>query len=231
MRLSEEFRRSLDTAATAYQAALGSQGSAGKGAASYLSARGISPELAAKYHLGVVDGSSADHLDYQGMICLPYQTKLGGVVSLKFRQAHNCTDECRHAKYISPYPTRLYNTLAFERADELGYIGISEGEFDAQILDGILGIPTVAVPGVDVWRNHAEWPSLFAGYKVLFFPDADEDRTGPDGKVRNPGRDLADKIKHDLPETSIVPLPGADANDAYLAQGAESLRRIIGEYI
>lgn len=213
MRLSDEFRASLDSLTTRYQAALSPSGR------SYLNGRGLGDEVIERYRLGEVDGHDASHADYTGMLSIPYCTRLGGVVSLKFRRPHECTDWCNgHAKYLGPYPTRLYNTLAFDRADRLGYIGVTEGEFDAEILDGLCGIPAVGIPGVETWKAHREWPELFKGYqRVLVFADDDE-----------PGRGLAKAILHDVDTATVISLPAKDPNAAYLAVGAQEIRRITG---
>jgi hypothetical protein len=140
----------------------------------YLAGRGITEDVAVDYGLGVVDGSLPEHEAYKGMLCIPYLTPLGGVVSLKFRRAHDCTSECEHAKYISPYPTRLFNTSALDRADDLGYVFLTEGEIDAILLDSC-GFPAIGVPGVECWQQHDEWRSLLAGYPRVFVPfDRDE---------------------------------------------------------
>src|SRR5580704_13147941 len=149
MRLSDEFRNGLDIAARAYAETLFIPGSQ---AQSYLLGRGIAPEVADAYRLGEVDGSIPEHASYKGWISIPYLTKLGGVVSLKFRRISG-----EGVKYIGPYPTRIYNTLAFERAEQLGYIGICEGEIDAITTDSLCGIPTVGIPGVETWKAHPEW--------------------------------------------------------------------------
>jgi len=133
------------------------------------------------------------------------------------------------SKYITPYPTRIYNPMAFDRAEQLGYVAICEGEFDAIILDSVCGIPAVAIPGAETWKAHPEWREMFAGFsRVLVFKDRDEDRTGPDGKVRNPGRELAHQIFSVLDTAHIVDLPGKDVNDTYLSHGAGTIREAAG---
>jgi DNA primase len=167
----------------------------------------------------MVDESHDEHSKYAGMICIPYVTKLAGVVSLKFRQPHACIEACGHAKYIGPYETRLYNTLAMDQADRLGYIAACEGEVNALTLDYLCGIPAVGIPGAEMWKAHPEWRELFKGYgRVLFFPDNDE-----------AGERLAGCIGRDIDTLKIVKLPdGADANKAFMEIGADEIRRIAG---
>jgi DNA primase len=212
VRLSEEYRRSLEAMAASYQRALSPEGLA------YLASRGISPELAAYYRLGMVDGSHAEHQMYTGMLCFPYITRLGGVVSLKFRQAHDCTDECGHARFIGPYESRLYNPLALDWADRLDVVAITEGEIDAITLGGLCRIPAVGIPGTEMWKAHREWKELFRGYsQVLVFPDNDD-----------PGKELGRAILRDIDTAKLIQLPGKDVNSTFQAHGAELIRKAAG---
>jgi len=152
------------------------------------------------------------------MLCFPYLTR-NGVVSLKFRQAHDCNSECEHQRFITPYQTRLYNTLSMDKADEIGIIAICEGEIDAITLDYHCGIPAVGVPGVKTWIKHPEWKLLFQGYRsVLMFADDDED-----------GRKLAERVKDDIRDSHTLTLGAKDANAAYLMAGnGDEIRRKAG---
>jgi DNA primase len=221
MRLSEELRASLDAAALRYQDALLEPDLP---AQNYLLGRGISLAVADAYRLGVVDGSIPEHASYKGWISIPYITRLGGVVSLKFRRLSG-----GEPKYLTPYPTRLYNTMALDRAERLGYVAICEGEFDAIILDALCAIPAVAIPGVETWKAHPEWREMFTGFsRVLLFMDQDQDRPGPDGKVRNPGRELGNQLLSALDTAHLVQLPAKDVNEAYLQFGADKIREMAG---
>jgi DNA primase len=212
--LSEESRASLGMMAAAYRAAL----AASPQALSYLSGRGIGQAAIERFQLGLVDGSFAENAIYSGRICIPYLTKLGGICSLKFRVAHDCDDTHDHQKYITPYPTRIFNPFAFERAEQLGYIGISEGEFDAVINTVECDIPTIGIPGVDTWVKHPEWRPLFDGYaKVLVFKDQDD-----------AGEKLAKRISHDLENAVEVNLPANDVNATFLKHGADAIREAAG---
>ncbi len=219
MRLSDEFRNSLESMTASYQAALQAP------VRGYLSGRGIGPDAVAYYRLGQVDASHGEHEQYAGMLCIPYLTKLGGVVSLKFRRPHECSEACEHAKYISPYDTRLYNPLAMDDADVRGILAIAEGEFDAMILDFYCGIPAVGIPGVETYKKHPEWRELFRGYsRVLIFPDDDE----PNPKGERPGEELAKAISRDVDTAQVIKLPGQDVNKTFLEYGADEIRRIAG---
>ncbi len=212
--LSEELRESLGTSAAAYRQAL----MLSPQVLSYLSGRGISQAAIERFQLGVVDGSFADHLIFQNRIAIPYLTKLGGVAGMKFRVPHDCTDSCEHQKYITPYPTRIYNPLAFERAEQLGFIGISEGEFDSMIATHECDIPTAGIPGTDTWVKHPEWKRLFDGFaRVLILKDQDD-----------AGEKLANRITHDLENATVVDLPAKDVNETFLKHGADVIRKAAG---
>lgn len=220
MRLSDESRASLEEATARYNWALRDDSQA----QNYLHGRGIEPRAGDAFRLGVVDGSIAEHAPFTGWISIPYLTKLGGVVSLKFRRLSG-----DGSKYITPYPTRLYNTMALDLGEQLGYVAICEGEFDAIILDAYCAIPAVAIPGVDTWKKHPEWREIFSGFsRVLLFMDQDEDQEMPDGKIKNPGRDLGNQLLKDLDTAHLVQLPAKDVNEAYLQFGADKIREVAG---
>lgn len=202
----------LDALAAAYHAAL----VPGSLAHDYLRGRKISEESIGLFQLGVVDGSYPDHSDFTGRISVPYITKLGGVKGFKFRRVGE--DEYQ-PKYLADYmPTRLYNPLAFERAEQLGYIALCEGEADTWTVDGECGIPAVAFPGVDTWKQHKEWPCLFDGlHRVIVFRHMDD-----------AGDKAARWIRERLDHSIIVSLPLKDVNLTYLQYGREFIREAAG---
>lgn len=200
-------------------------------AVSYLNGRGIGADAIGSYRLGVVT-PGGEHGIYKGMISIPYITSLAGVVGFKFRQVHDCTETCEHQKYLTPYSTRIFNPLAFDEGERLGYIAVCEGELDAIILSQYCGIPAVAVPGVDTWTQHKAWPLLFQGFsRVLVFKDNDEDRivvVNGNKKTVNPGRDLAKRILSDVGTAHLVDTEGLgkDVTDIYLKWGADAIRDV-----
>jgi DNA primase len=99
---------------------------------------------------------------------------------------------------------------------DIDTIAICEGEIDTMVLSGLCGIPAVGVAGVTQWR---EWfPMMLEGYKRIFiFADNDLKEDG-----RNPGMELAKRIKEDLRNAIVVNLPeNKDVNDVYLSEGAD----------
>lgn len=210
--LSAELRESLESAAKIYHRAVWL--SEDLRARSCLSGRGITGSVIDAYRLGMVDGTIPEHESFTGWICIPYMTKLGGVVQLKFRRVDQ-----GEPKYMSSGgQPRLYNTPALDKAEQLGYVALCEGEFDAIILDALCGIPAVGIPGVDTWPSRPEWREIFTGFsRVLVFADQDE-----------PGQKLAGKILRDLDTAHVVNLPAKDVNQAYLESGAEKIREIAG---
>lgn len=219
LRLSDEFRNGLGSAAEIFHQAITPN------AVSYLLGRGLSREAIAEYKLGTVTGEVSGYSDYEGMVSIPYLTLRGGVCAIKARQPHDCTDACEHSKYLQPAgESRLFNPIALEKADRLGVAGLCEGEFDSMILTSMCGIPTVGIPGTDTWHKHSEWPRIFRGYRrVLYFRDNDpvDPKTGAKA-----GNVLAKRILRDIESAEVIDLGYKDPTLAYLAIGAAGIRQI-----
>lgn len=162
--------------------------------------------------LGVVTEPEAEHRNYAGRISIPYITP-GGVVGLRFRCAgpaydreHKCDG---HAKYLSVTgaPVNMYNVKALHDAGSV--IGIAEGEFDA-LAATQAGLPTVAIPGVSVWKPH--WYRLFEGFsEVIMLQDGDD-----------AGEGLASVIQEEVEAARICAMPGGeDVSSFIVAKGPE----------
>jgi DNA primase len=204
----------LDMLAARYHAAL----VPGSPAHDYLSGRGISQKSIDWFRLGVVDGSYPEHVEWEGRISVPYITKLGGVKGFKFRRVG---DDESEAKFKSSHmPVRLYNPLAFEEAERLGYIGLTEGEPDTWAAYEC-GIPAVGIPGVDTWAPHKEWRYLFDGVdRVLWLGDNDDAGKKLERKVMDDLRNIVTVVK--------VTLPLKDLNKTYQEHGREFVRNAAG---
>jgi DNA primase len=142
------------------------------------------------------------------MLSIPYRTP-AGVVGLKFRRIDGGTP-----KYLWPTGQKigLFNVLDLHKGGDT--IAICEGELDAIVLSGMVGIPSVGVAGVSQWKPW--FPKLFEAYnRILIFADNDVKEDG-----RNPGQELAKRIKEDLDKADIIHLPdNTDVNDVYLQYG------------
>lgn len=209
-RLSAKQVTALELAVTAYEQHLIS-------AASYLQGRGISREAAVAARLGVVVSPEPGHEHAAGRLAIPYLNKRG-VTGIKFRciQEHNCK-ETGCAKYLNVpgIETGLYNVRDVDAVSDV--IHVCEGELDALVLRMVLDEPVVGVPGTQAWKPHH--PFHFHGFeRVLLWGDGD-----------GPGRDLAARIRKEVPVAELVPLPdGHDVNSLFLAAGAGRLRELAG---
>ena len=200
--LNEKQRLSLTEAAGKYSNSLTPQ------ALSYLEGRGISEEVASTFLLGSVVEPSAGHELAVGMLSIPYNTP-AGVVGIKFRRLDNGTP-----KYLWPTGQKigLFNVPDLHKQSST--IAICEGEIDTIVLSGVVGIPAVGVAGVSQWKPW--FPKLFESYsRILIFADNDVKEDG-----RNPGQELAKRIKENLDKAEIIHLPdNTDVNDVYLSHG------------
>jgi len=177
-------------------------------AVSYLMGRGITKEAASLFRLGSVVEPSAGHEHAIGRLSIPYITP-AGVVGIKFRAIDDTTP-----KYLWPTGQKigLFNVPDLHKRSNT--IAICEGEIDTIVLSGIVGVPAVGVAGVSQWKPW--FPKLFESYsRILIFADNDVKEDG-----RNPGQELAKRIKEDLDKAEIIHLPdNKDVNDVYLHDG------------
>ena len=204
--------RSLLEAVTHYSQSLSEEGEA------YLAGRGISRDVARRFELGTVTDPINGHEEYQGWLSIPYLTALGACVAVKFRRLDD-----GKPKYGQPAGQKqhLYNV-----SDVLSmspHIVVCEGELDAVVVSGVLGIPAVGVPGVTAWKPH--FPKLFTGYETVFIVgdnDSKEDGT-------NPGQEFSKRVQSDLSNGVIVTLPpGMDINEYYLTNGEAETKKLLG---
>ena len=206
MRPSDVRKKSLGKAAAKYALNLDK-------AASYLTQRGVSEATAVAAQLGVVVDPEPGHELVVGRLAIPYITR-AGIVDMKFRCLlhEDCKQEgCVKYLAISGLEgSRLYNVQAF--FEDSPVIALTEGEFDALILNYEVGIPTVGCPGVQRWEDH--FARCFTGYEsVLVFADGD-----------TAGRDFAKRVANELLQATVVNLPmGEDVNSVYLTEGPDGL--------
>ena len=191
-------------------------------ALSYLEERGISDVVASQYSLGSVVDPINGHEMHEGWLSIPYMTANGICVGYKFRRLDD-----GKPKYGSPtgQKAHLYNVCDITLQSP--YIVVCEGELDAVITSGVLGIPAVGVPGVASWKPH--FPKLFGGYDTIYI--VGDNDVKEDGS--NPGAEFAKRVANEVMNSTIVTLPpGMDINDYYLAHGADATRALlVGEQI
>ena len=184
----------------------------------YLDGRGISEEVAALYSLGTVTDPLPGHEGHTGWLSIPYITAMGLCVGFKFRRLDD-----GKPKYGQPLggTTHLYNVSDIVKP--FSRIVITEGELDAVIVSGVLGIPAVGCPGVANWKSH--YPRLFNGYDTVYVV-GDHD-VKEDGS--NPGAEFNRRVASEVMNATIVNLPeGLDINDYYLQNGHDKTRRLLG---
>lgn len=202
--LNEKQRASLTDAAERYSNNLTPQ------ARSYLEGRGLTEEAISTYLLGSVVEPVAGHELATGLLSIPYRTP-AGVVGLKFRRIDDGTP-----KYLWPTGQKvgLFNVMDLHKPSDT--IAICEGEIDTIVLSGVVGIPAVGVAGVSQWKPW--FPKLFESYsRILIFADNDVKEDG-----RNPGQELAKRIKEDLGNAEIIHLPdNTDVNEVLLQLGPQ----------
>lgn len=193
-RLDASQRSWLEDQCSLYQKA------ADQGALSYLAGRGVPPAAVDSFRLGLVHDAPPEHRRYEGMLSIPI-IKRGVVQGMRFRCIReeckvNTREECHdeHPKFRSVPGARtwLYGTDAMlNPTDELD---VAEGEPDAWILSGVLGLSVVSIPGVDTWKANPWWALLFEGHRrIRLWADPDK-----------AGRRLADQFVRDVGQKVMV---------------------------
>ena len=184
----------------------------------YLDGRGISKEVADQFMLGTVVDPAPGHEQFIGWLSIPYITALGIAVSVKFRRLDD-----GKPKYGQPTGQKLHLYNVVDVAVDSSRIVITEGELDAVIISGILGIPAVGVPGVAAWKPY--YAKLLTGFDTVYVVgdnDLKEDGT-------NPGAEFSKRVASEIINSHIVQLPlGMDINEFYLQHGPTELSTLLG---
>lgn len=154
---------------------------------------------------------------YRGMISIPYLSREGYPLSVRFRciQEHNHREH-HHGKYntISGDIARMYG--AADVPDAVEELHAAEGELDCLILRQ-LGFNAVAFPGVDSFAGRHR--KILAGPEQLYiWADPDE-----------AGARMVQKITQALPEAIPVRLTIGDVTDTYLEGGEVAIKRALRE--
>jgi DNA primase len=203
--------RSLTEAAKHYSQNISAE------ALGYLEERGISDAVAQQYSLGTVTDPINGHEMHQGWLSIPYMTANGICVGYKFRRLDD-----GKPKYGSPTGQKAHLYNVSDITIDSSYIAVCEGELDALVLSGLVGIPAVGVPGVQAWKPH--FVKLFTGYDTVFVigdNDIKEDGT-------NPGAEFAKRVAQEVSNSTIVTLPPSmDINDFYLTKGLDATKALL----
>lgn len=187
-------------------------------AVAYLEGRGISEDTARAFSLGSVVDPHPGHEQFEGWISIPYVSALGYYQCVKFRRLNE-----EKPKYGQPLGQKLHMYNVADTLCDSGFIAICEGELDAIVMSGEVGIPAVGIPGVAAWKPY--YSKLFLGFDTVFVigdNDLKEDGT-------NPGAEFSRRVASEVINSQIVQLPqGMDVNEYYLTNGAESVRELLG---
>lgn len=209
----------FENAASQYQTDLSSD----THAQGYLTSRGLGPQAAGTFRLGVLRNPLPGHETYRGRLSIPYITP-SGVVTFAFRclEDHVCKDtvlgynnegkEIRCKKYRAPegMDRTLYNVGDFKRDTDSVYI--CEGEIDTLTLS-LCGYAAIGMPGVKNWKP--QFTRCFADAGEIFCV-ADGDDAG-----YKMGRFLAAEVRARV----IRPPRGEDINSMFVKGGEDGIRR------
>lgn len=181
-------------------------------AVEFLKGRGIDGSTAQRFRLGYVASPLENHDQMQGMLSIPYVTPTG-VTAIRFRRiSGNGNKYHQESGSFSP----LFNVRDLHRSEP--YLAICEGELDAVIMSGMVGVPAVAIPGTGQWGKRGRFYSrLLQDYdKVFVVMDPDK-----------AGQDLVPNIMKYVANPVNIVLP-MDVNDTFIREGAEFIRRELG---
>lgn len=181
---------------------------------------GISKETAEDLRFGVCEDPFPAHKGMQGRLVIPYLDAYGGVYALKFRCIqHTSCKENGCVKYLAEPghdgEPSLYNVQALLRDDET--LWVTEGEMDAAVLWGELGVCAVGYPGASNWRGHfnraigPDWP------RVVVVGDGDD-----------AGRTAAKRVAKELRADTLMMPDGEDVSSYYKKHGADATRTLLG---
>lgn len=207
-RLSGQRRTQLAQATERYSEAL-----SGSLAEEYLNTRGIPVEVAQRFSLGYVADPLEGHERFRGRLAIPYLTP-SGPVGMRFRSL----DPEGDPKYDSEagQRTALYNVQDLHRSEP--WVAICEGELDALVMSGVVGVPAVGIPGVEHWsKKGGIWSRLFQDYSsVLICMDPDK-----------AGQKAVKQIAAQVENPVVIDLP-ADVNDTVTEKGVEYVLEKMG---
>jgi DNA primase len=208
--LNGQLLKEYQEAATFFQTAF-----PGSPAEEYVRGRGISEKAAAALRLGLVPAGTEGFEKYEGRLAVPYINMRKQVTGFKFRSLDPESD----TKYLAMdgFDVTLYNIQALNTNHDV--LALCEGEADVWSMT-TLGIPALGVPGVSLWKPHHQ--RLLDGFTVVFFPHDDK-----------AGKGLAKRLKEDLPDLVVRPIPGGmnDLNDALREGYGDRIKEMVQSYM
>jgi DNA primase len=180
-------------------------------AVEYLTARGLTEEVIARFRLGVVNDPLPSHDKYQGKLVIPYLTNYGPT-TLRFRRLGD-GEGTKYLTLAGDIP-RIFNPQALERGTRA--ICVSEGEIDC-ITAEMCDLPCIGIPGTQSWQPL--WTKLLGQYESVFLLQDDGDA----------GKAMADKLSKFLSHNlRPIVMTGDDVNYFFLQHGREALRAKVG---
>jgi 5S rRNA maturation endonuclease (ribonuclease M5) len=160
----------------------------------YFQSHAVTMDMAERYQLGYVVNPAPQDRRFRGMLVIPYITR-NGIKAIKFRCMEDHDHNIHGGKYGVPagQGARVYNPEAY--FDAFNTIGICEGEIDALVATEVIGIPTIGIPGVEMWKGHVDqWKHTLKDYdEVIVFGDGDE-----------AGKRMARQIQEDLGTRALI---------------------------
>lgn len=181
-------------------------------AVEFLKSRGISGEVALHFRLGYVSEPLENHDQMQGMLSIPYITPTG-VTAIRFRRLSG--DGHKYHQETGSF-SPLFNVRDLHRREP--YLAICEGELDAVIMSGMVGVPAVAIPGTGQWGKRGRfYARLLQDYQKIFVV-MDPDKAG---------QEIVPSIMKQIANPVNVILP-MDVNDTFIRDGAEGIKRELG---
>lgn len=210
-KLSSEQRKSLEIATLRYMDNIAP-------ALPWLAKRGITEAIAKSRGLGLVKNPILGHGPMTGRLAIPYLTD-AGPIAMNFRclEDHDCKTVDKHSKYRKPagMETGLYGVQSYF-TDGMT-MNITEGELDCIVLNDLVHLPAMGVPGSANWKD--KWKLIFRDFDHIVIW-ADSDPAG-DNMVKKFMKELGQTCKQ------VVLPQGEDVNSLYLKHGAGYLRSLV----
>lgn len=204
---SRDIRNSLERLTRKYQDDILSSP-----AEKYLRERGITKEAQDFFRFGFVINPEPEERIYNKRLSIPYIIG-DSIVGIKYRTISDYGE-----KYLSSngfYAQRIFNPNILRDLHPKVYV--TEGELDTVTL-WQLGIPAIAIPGVNNWN--AVNPRILRNRHIVVLADGD-DKEGQ-------GMKLGKKILTSVDGSAIVKMEGTDVNQFYMDHGADALMEYIG---